>query len=81
VYRGAGVAETTRAVDADARVALGPAVGAAPPASRFSLLAPLRRRDYALLWGGNAVSLAGDHSPLRLDAERTALVDLLLRII
>jgi MFS family permease len=28
--------------------------------SRFPLLAPLRGRDYAYLWGGNAVSLAGD---------------------
>ena len=27
---------------------------------RFPLLAPLRGRDFALLWGGNAVSLAGD---------------------
>src|SRR5262245_209533 len=27
---------------------------------RFPLLAPLRGRDFALLWAGNAVSLAGD---------------------
>lgn len=31
-----------------------------PRVPRFRLLAPLRSRDFALLWGGNAISLAGD---------------------
>jgi hypothetical protein len=31
---------------------------------RFPLLAPLRARNFALLWGGNAASLAGDQFQL-----------------
>jgi MFS family permease len=34
--------------------------GPAAAATRFPLLAPLRERNYALLWAGDAVSLAGD---------------------
>ena len=30
------------------------------PAPRFALLAPLQVRNYALLWSGNFVSMAGD---------------------
>ena len=37
-----------------------PAVARLSRAARLPLLAPLRARDFALLWGGNAVSLAGD---------------------
>jgi hypothetical protein len=54
-----------------------PVVVAGP---RFPLLAPLRVRNFALLWGGNAVSLAGDQfqlvalAILALDVTRSTAV-------
>jgi MFS family permease len=52
--------ETTSVARVNARVVRGTAAGAEATSTRFPLLAPLQVRNYALLWAGDAVSLAGD---------------------